>query len=61
MWECTECNVENELDPEAEEEQILTCVECGAEYEIVSLDPLDLELLDLASEESDDDEADWEE
>lgn len=61
MWECSECNVENELDPEAEEAQILTCVECGAEYEIVSLDPLDLELLDLASGEGEEDEADWEE
>jgi len=47
MWECSECDVENDLDPDVEEEQIVICVECGAEFEVISLDPLELQMLDL--------------
>jgi len=63
MWECTECDLENELDPDAEEGQIIICAECDAEYEIGSFDPLELRLLDTplavdgdADSEEDDDE-----
>ncbi len=51
MWECTECGTENDLDPDAEEAQILDCLECGAEFEIVALDPLELTLLFEAPDE----------
>ena len=47
MWLCTECDVENDLDPEAEVKQIVTCSECGHEYEVSSLAPLSLSLLDV--------------
>ena len=47
MWECSECDLENELDPDAEEGQIVICAECDAEFEITSFDPLDLRLLDM--------------
>jgi hypothetical protein len=47
MWLCTECDVENDLDPEVEEKQIVTCSECGHEYEVASLGPLKLTLLDV--------------
>jgi len=49
MWECPECQVENELDPEVEEGQILECMECGAEFEVLGFNPLDLKQLDIAS------------
>ncbi len=48
MWECTECDVENDLDPDAEEGQLVTCSECGSEFEVLSLEPLELELVDTA-------------
>ncbi len=54
MWECSECNQEHDLDPEAEEGQIVECLECGAEFEISTLDPLDLRVLDIAGNAPDD-------
>ena len=43
MPSCPEC--ENDLDvefDEVEEGDILTCDECGAEYEVVGVEPLEL-------------------
>ena len=57
MWECSECDVENDLDPDAEEGQILICMECDAEFEILTLEPLELELLELVGDDDDDGES----
>ena len=54
MPSCPEC--ENELDvelDEVEEGDIVTCEECGIEYEIVGVEPLELARVD---EELDEDE-----
>jgi alpha-aminoadipate carrier protein LysW len=43
MTSCPEC--ENELDielDEVEEGDVVTCDECGSEYEIVGVEPLEL-------------------
>ena len=43
MPSCPEC--ENELDiqiGEAEEGDLVTCEECGTEYEVVGVEPLEL-------------------
>lgn len=43
MTSCPEC--ENDLDielDEVEEGDMVTCAECGTEYEIVGVDPLEL-------------------
>lgn len=48
MWECSECEVENDLDEDVEEGGFVICVECGAEFSVLSLDPLELELVDSA-------------
>lgn len=58
MWECTECSVENDLDPDAEEGQVLICMECDAEFEITSLEPLEMELLELVDDDNDGDDND---
>ena len=58
MWECMECSEENELDPDAEEGQIVECGECGTEFEIVRTEPLALQ--PLSSSEGDDEGSDWE-
>ncbi|WP_420237299.1 hypothetical protein ACOBR2_17020 [Telmatobacter bradus] len=54
MPNCPEC--ENELDielDEVEEGDIVTCEECGTEYEVVGVEPLELARSD---EDYDDDE-----
>jgi lysine biosynthesis protein LysW len=55
MWECEDCGSESELDPDVEEGQIVECLECGAEYEVSCLDPLQLEVLVLPLADMDDD------
>ena len=37
--ECPLCEAEVELPEKAEEGEIIECAECGAELEIISLDP----------------------
>lgn len=59
MWECPECSIENDLDPDAEEGQILICLECTAEFEISSLDPLEIERLELVEDDDEVTEPDW--
>jgi alpha-aminoadipate/glutamate carrier protein LysW len=49
MPTCPEC--ENELDvefDELEEGDVLACDECGSEYEVVAVDPLELAKVDAA-------------
>jgi lysine biosynthesis protein LysW len=57
MRECMECSEENDLDPDAEEGQIIECSECGSEFEIVRADPLSLAPLSASGD--DDGDADW--
>ena len=45
MTECPECAAELNLAPDVEEGEILVCPECGVELEVMSLDPITLELL----------------
>jgi alpha-aminoadipate/glutamate carrier protein LysW len=58
MAVCPECegviDVENE---EVEEGQTLDCPECGAELEVVSTNPVELNL--VTDEESEDEEENW--
>lgn len=52
MPSCPEC--ENELDvdvDELEEGDVLACEECGSEYEVVGLEPLELAKIDEDYEE----------
>jgi alpha-aminoadipate carrier protein LysW len=54
---CSEC--ENELDidiEEVEEGDIITCDECGTEYEVVGVEPLELTKLGDDLDEDEDDE-----
>lgn len=61
MWECSECELENELAPDAEEGETVTCDECGAEFEIVTVDPVELSRVDyeMVGGEVADDQDDW--
>lgn len=57
MPSCPEC--ENELNieiDEVEEGDVIACEECGAEFEVVGLDPLELASMDDDLDEDDLDE-----
>jgi len=57
MTSCPEC--ENELDielDEIEEGDVVACDECGTEYEVVGVEPLELSRVE---EELDEDEEDY--
>ena len=56
MTSCPEC--ENDLDidvEEAEEGDVVACTECGTEYEIVGMEPLELSKVEEGIDEDDDD------
>lgn len=55
MPNCPEC--ENELDielDEVEEGDVVACEECGTEFEVVGVDPLELARVDDEFDEEDD-------
>jgi alpha-aminoadipate carrier protein LysW len=41
---CPECEEKVYVDAESEQGDIVTCDECGAELEVVGLDPIELDL-----------------
>ncbi|HUN83376.1 MAG TPA: hypothetical protein VMU48_03315 [Terracidiphilus sp.] len=55
MPNCAEC--ENELDievDEVEEGDVVVCDECGTEYEVVGVEPLELSRMDEGYDDEDD-------
>jgi len=62
MTSCPEC--ENNLDidvEEVEEGDVVACDECGSEYEIVGVDPLELSKVEEGIDEDEDDYKDEDE
>lgn len=55
MPSCPECenNLDLEVD-EVEEGDVVACDECGTEFEVVSVEPLELARVDGEEEEEDD-------
>jgi len=51
MAECPECAAEIQLSDDVEEGEIIICAECGVELEVVSLDPV---VLEMAPKEAED-------
>ena len=49
--ECPECSANVTLSADVVEAEIVQCAECGAELEVISLEPI---TLDLAPEEEED-------
>ena len=44
---CTECESELDFEPDdVDEGDVVVCDECGAEYEVVATDPLELTKVD---------------
>jgi alpha-aminoadipate carrier protein LysW len=44
MTVCIECGAELDLPSGVEEAEIVVCPDCGIELEVISLDPITLEL-----------------
>lgn len=44
MAECPECAAELDVAPDVEEGEIVVCPDCGVELEVVSTNPLQLDL-----------------
>jgi alpha-aminoadipate carrier protein LysW len=62
MPSCPECesNLDIEMD-EVEEGDVVACEECGTEYEVVAVDPLELTRVGDDAEDEDDEYFDEEE
>ncbi len=58
MPDCSDCESPLDLDEESlDEGDIVVCDECGAEYEVVAIDPL--ELAPVNSDDLDDEDDDF--
>jgi alpha-aminoadipate carrier protein LysW len=55
---CPECEADVHVDTDADKGDLVSCEECGADLEIVGLDPVEL---DLAEEEEDEEDFDYDE
>jgi alpha-aminoadipate carrier protein LysW len=54
MPSCPECESELDIEvDEVEEGDVITCEECGAEFEVVGVDPLELAHVEEDTEEED--------
>ena len=62
MVHCPEC--ENNLDVEeddVDEGEVISCLECGTDFEVVTASPLELKAVEEGYEEEDDEDGDEEE
>lgn len=54
---CPECSEEVYVDAESEQGDVVSCDECGADLEVVGLDPIELDLyIEKDSDDYDDDD-----
>jgi alpha-aminoadipate/glutamate carrier protein LysW len=59
---CPECENDLDLDEdELEEGDVVSCTECGTDFEVVTADPLELAPISEDEDEDDDEEEDEEE
>jgi alpha-aminoadipate carrier protein LysW len=59
---CPECETDLDVDPEeVDEGEIVSCVECGTDFEVVTTNPLELKLVGDDDDEEEAKEASEEE
>jgi len=56
---CPECSEKVYVDADSEQGDVVTCDECGADLEVVGLDPIELDLYEDKGEKDDYDEVDF--
>jgi alpha-aminoadipate/glutamate carrier protein LysW len=60
MPTCPECDATIDIEEDQlEEGQTIECPECGAELEVVSTEPVELDILGNSEEEDDDENEGW--
>ncbi|HVE56865.1 MAG TPA: hypothetical protein VNB22_08550 [Pyrinomonadaceae bacterium] len=55
---CPECDEEVYVDADSEQGDVVSCDECGANLEVVGLDPIELDLYEGGDDFDDDEEED---
>jgi alpha-aminoadipate/glutamate carrier protein LysW len=56
MTSCPECESDLDIDvEEVEEGDVVACVECGTEYEIVGVEPLELSKIEEGIDDEEED------
>lgn len=53
---CPECDEEVYVDADSEQGDVVSCDECGADLEIVGLDPIELDIYEEGDDDFDDEE-----
>jgi alpha-aminoadipate carrier protein LysW len=62
MTICPQCDTDLDLDAEElEEGEIVSCPECGTDFEVVTTSPLELNPVDELDEDDDDEDPDEDE
>jgi alpha-aminoadipate carrier protein LysW len=57
---CPECDEEVYVDADSEQGDVVSCDECGADLEVVGLDPIELDLYESSDyDDYDDDDNDY--
>lgn len=57
MVTCPECDSRMDYQEEdLQEGDVISCDECGAEFQVVGIDPLELELIEEEEEEEEEDD-----
>ncbi|MBI2679102.1 MAG: hypothetical protein HYX28_10005 [Candidatus Koribacter versatilis] len=55
---CPECETDLDVDPEeVDEGEVVSCVECGTEFEVVTTNPFELKLVAGDDDDEDDEES----
>lgn len=57
---CPECSEDVFVDAESEQGDVISCDECGADLEIVGLDPIELDIHEGGDSDDFDDEDEFE-
>jgi len=54
---CPECETDLDVDEEeVDEGEVISCPECGSDFEVITIDPLELKAVDEDYEEDEDEE-----
>jgi alpha-aminoadipate/glutamate carrier protein LysW len=57
MIRCPECETELDMDEDGVDEgEVITCPECGNDYEVITINPVELKLVEDEGYEDDEEE-----
>jgi alpha-aminoadipate carrier protein LysW len=56
---CPECDADVHVDTDADKGDVVSCEECGADLEIVGLDPVELDIVEEDEYDEDEEEEEF--